>query len=68
MTECVVWCAECRAGDGGSKRWRHLCEECAEEQLYRHKTVFGHEPWMVVVSEPSMDLVRTIRRAARWWE
>ena len=68
MAECVVWCAECRTEDGGSRRWRHLCEECAEEQLWRHKTSSGHEPWMVVVSEPSVDLVRTIRKAARWWE
>ena len=63
-----MWCADCRAEDGGQKRWRHLCEDCAQDQLYQHKTSFGHEPWMVVVSESSVELVRAIRMAGRWWE
>ena len=63
MTECVVWCHEC---EDEPRRWRWLCEECAEEHLYKHKRETGHtEVWMQVVPDAQESLTDMIRRA-RW--
>ena len=68
MTEVIVCCDVCRAEDGRQKRWRWLCEECAEEQLYSHKEQTGHQPWMVVVTEPAQQLQQHIDQlAGGWW-
>ena len=50
MAEAIVHCFDCRDGDD-HKRWRYLCEECAEEQLYEHKKTTGHQPYMVVTPD-----------------
>ncbi len=39
------------------KRWRHLCEDCAETQLYTHKQETGHQPYMKVVTEKLINQI-----------
>lgn len=39
------------------KRWRHLCEDCAENQLYTHKTETGHRPYMKVTNDQLIEQI-----------
>jgi hypothetical protein len=57
MAEAIVWCHECRDLEGRMKRWRHLCEDCAETQLYTHKQETGHQPYMKVVTEKLINQI-----------
>ncbi len=57
MAEAIVWCHECRDEEGRMKRWRHLCEDCAENQLYTHKTETGHRPYMKVTTDQLIEQI-----------
>lgn len=75
MTECIVKCYACRDEKNQPKRWRYLCEECAEEQGTRHRRETGHSCETVITraGEPKQAF-RMIADASRlmgrrgWWE
>jgi hypothetical protein len=51
VTECVVKCQLCRDEEDRPKKWRYLCEECADEQGARHRKDTGHECEMVITRD-----------------
>jgi hypothetical protein len=67
LPECSVTChSGCRnVKNSGPKVWRYLCEDCAQEQLEKHRKETGHKDLnLKVASEVTMnDLRRKIRRA-----
>ena len=68
MTECVVRCndAECRTKSGQARRWRHLCEDCAQTQLAAHRRDTGHTDLeLAVVTDITADTVRSRNQARR---
>ncbi len=71
MTQCVVQChdAECRTKTGESRRWRHLCEDCAETQLADHRRDTGHDDLeLVVVADITDNTVRSRQQTRRaYW-
>lgn len=42
MTACVVICDQCHDRHNQPRRWQHLCEDCATDQLHRHRQDTGH--------------------------
>jgi hypothetical protein len=71
MTQCVVSChdLECRTKSGYSRRWRHLCEDCAQAQMAEHRRGSGHTNLeLAVVTDIATDTARSRRQANRaYW-
>lgn len=71
MTQCVVRChhRECSTRTGQSRRWKHLCEDCAQAQLDAHRRATGHtDIELAVVTDITEDSVRSRRQASRaYW-
>lgn len=69
MAECKVTCFDgCRnAKNTGPKVWRYLCEDCAQDQLDRHRKETGHSDLhLAVTTEVSTEDLRSkIRRAGQ---
>lgn len=51
MTECFVTCSECDK----PRKWRFLCEDCAQDKQAEHSRATGHQPHLTVV--PDRDTV-----------
>jgi len=55
VSACVVTCHQCVAVDGLPRRWRWLCELCAEECQDRHREQTGHPTELTVVDTDGLD-------------
>jgi hypothetical protein len=74
MTQCTVYCHQCRRDDNtGPRRWHWLCEDCAADCADRHRTETGHTDINIhVTAAPTLnDLTHNISQAdvmiARRW-
>lgn len=56
MTECKVTCHQCRTDTDRPKRWRWLCETCAEECADFHRRHTGHQVDLTITREPADTL------------
>lgn len=65
MTTCQVTCYAC--GTNTLPRvWRHLCVDCARQQIRTHQTDTGHRADLHIAEETTLeDIRRDIERASR---
>lgn len=68
MAECVVTCQVCKDEEGKPKKWRYLCEDCADEQGHRHRRDTGHACDTLITRPANLSAFRMISDAGRWWE
>ena len=67
MTACVVICDQCHDKYQQPRRWNHLCEDSATEQLDRHLQDTGHTGLELrVVSTDDTIRNRITARRAFW--
>jgi hypothetical protein len=68
MTRCVVICDQCHDKYQQPNRWQHLCEDCAKEQLDRHRRDTGHTELELRVVSMTADTIsnRIAARRAFW--
>lgn len=66
MTACVVICSECVDDRHQQpRRWQHLCEDCATDQLAQHRRDTGHTDLELRVVTNLTDDTISSRIAAR---
>lgn len=66
MAECIVRCHVCKDDEDRPKRWRYLCEDCADEQGDRHRKETGHQCEMVITRDaPPQKVFGAIADAGR---
>lgn len=68
MTYCVVVCETCTTEDGLPRRWRYLCEDCAQDRADGHRTESGHTTTLTVVPEPSMSDLQPQLESVKWFD
>lgn len=55
MTACTVTCREC---SDPPQVWHHLCVDCAQNHIDRHRGATGHDPMLHIPEEITFDDIR----------
>jgi hypothetical protein len=65
MADCRVTCRSCTTKHG-TRVWRWLCEDCADECRARHYAETGHVTELSVTVEPSVDEIKILANRAAY--